>query len=199
MLADELDVYSGQGNQCMNDNIWEIQELYKNVEQKKESNKERVEDKEVILIRPYKISESTLSTTKLSFIDDEVDNLIKYIKFIYSLTQTKLFKPLPHYQSLWFRRKQDSDFWKEVVTVLVDNKHNTKTLQNGYPITMFQRELPHEPYFITINNWDQVIIRPNKKMVAIYMVGELEVLIWFIRIWMLKTGYCYNQCLIDTT
>jgi len=68
----------------VDDNIQEIQELYKNEEQKRESNKGGVvEDKEVILIKPYKISESTSSTTKKSsFIDNEVDNLIKYMKFI---------------------------------------------------------------------------------------------------------------------
>jgi len=63
------------------------------------------------------------------------------------------------------------------VTVLVDNKHNTKTSQNSYLITMFQEGLLHEPYFIVIDNQGQVIIGPNKKMVAIYIVGELKVLI----------------------
>jgi len=38
-----------------------------------------VEDEEVILIKPYKVSGSTSSLTKLSFIDNEVDNLMKYI------------------------------------------------------------------------------------------------------------------------
>ena len=42
---------------------------------------------------------------------------------------------------------------------------------------MFQRGPPHEPYFIAINNWEQVIIGPNKKMVATYVIGELEVLV----------------------
>ena len=36
------------------------------MEQKKESNKERVEDEEVILIKPYEISEFILLTTKLT-------------------------------------------------------------------------------------------------------------------------------------
>ena len=61
MLADELDAYSGQRNQYVDDNIREIQDLYKDRKQKKESNKERLEDKEVILIKPYKVSKSTLS------------------------------------------------------------------------------------------------------------------------------------------
>ena len=42
---------------------------------------------------------------------------------------------------------------------------------------MYQGRPPHKLYFIAINNQDQVIIRPNKKTVATYVVGELEVLI----------------------
>ena len=34
--------------------------------QKKKSNKERIKDEEVILIKPYEVSESTLSTMKLT-------------------------------------------------------------------------------------------------------------------------------------
>ena len=80
-LADELDTYSRRENQYVNDNIKKVQELYKDMEQKKESSKGRVEDKEVILIKLYEVS-SSLSTTKSSFIDNEVNNLIKYMKFI---------------------------------------------------------------------------------------------------------------------
>ncbi len=66
----------------MEDNIWEIQDLYKDEENKVESRRERVEEEEkVILIRPYEVLELTLSTTKSSFIN-EVNNLMKYIKFV---------------------------------------------------------------------------------------------------------------------
>jgi len=59
----------------------------------------------------------------------------------------------------------------------VENKYNTETLRNGYPINMFQGGPLYEPYFIAIDNQEQVIIGPNKKMVAIYIVRELEVLV----------------------
>jgi len=36
---------------------------------------------EVILIKPYEVDES-ISMTKFSFINNEVENLIKYMKFI---------------------------------------------------------------------------------------------------------------------
>jgi len=68
-------------------------------------------------------------------------------------------------------------FWKEVAIVFVEQKHNTETARNGYQITMFHRGPPHEPYFIVIDNREQVIIGSSKKIVATYVVGELEVLI----------------------
>jgi len=61
--------------------------------------------------------------------------------------------------------------------MLVDNKHNLETLKNRYPIRMFQEGPPHELFFIAINNQGQIIIGSNKKTVAIYVVGELEVLV----------------------
>jgi len=42
---------------------------------------------------------------------------------------------------------------------------------------MYQGGPPHEPYFIAIDNQEQVIIGPTKKIVATHVVGELEVLI----------------------
>ena len=64
MLADELDAYSRQENQYVDNNIRKIQDLYKDREKKKESNKGRVENKKVILIKLYKVSKSTLSMMK---------------------------------------------------------------------------------------------------------------------------------------
>jgi len=42
---------------------------------------------------------------------------------------------------------------------------------------MFQGGSPHEPYFIAIDNMEQIIIGPNKKIVATYIVGELAVMV----------------------
>jgi len=42
---------------------------------------------------------------------------------------------------------------------------------------MYQGGPPHEPYFIAIDNKDQIIIVSSKKIVATYVVGELEVLV----------------------
>jgi len=174
MLANKLDYYKEKGSKYMDDNIWEIQELYMDEETKKKEGK--VEDEEVILIKLYKVS-TTTSLLLTSFITDEVKNLFKYMKFVQSPTQTRLFKPPLHYQSLKSRGEQDPIFWKEVATAFVDQKHNTETARNGYQIPMFQGGPPHEPYFIAINNREQIIIGPSKKIVATHVVGELEVLI----------------------
>ena len=174
MLANELDQYRGKGNQYVDKNIQEIQDLYIE-EEIQDKEKERVEE-EVILIKPYEISELS-STKSSSFINKEIDNLLKHMKFVKSPTQTRIFQPSPHYQSLQSRGEQDSDFWKEIATALVDNENNMKTLRNKITIKMFQGGPPHEPFFIAIDNRDQVIIGPNKKTVTMYVVGELEILI----------------------
>jgi len=137
----------------------------------------QIEDKEVILIKPYEVSTTISSSSKTSFITDKVENLLKYMKFVRSPTQTRLFKPPLHYQSLKSRGEQDPMFWKEVTTAFMDQKHNTETARNGYQIPMFQEGPLYELYFITIDNREQIIIGPSKKIVATHVVGELEVLI----------------------
>ena len=91
MLAKELDRYKGRGNSYVDENIQEIQELYMNEEyQKKE--KGRIEEEEVISIKPYKIFSLTSSLTRSSsFTSEEVDNLLKYMKFIKTPIQTRIF------------------------------------------------------------------------------------------------------------
>ena len=78
-LADELNRYKGKGNSYVEANIQEIQELYMDEETKREEG--RVEDEEVILIKPYKVSTAT-SSSSMSFIIDEVKHLLKYMKFV---------------------------------------------------------------------------------------------------------------------
>ena len=82
MLANELDEYKERGNSYIDENIQEIQELYTNEGQQKKE-KERIEEEEVILIKPYDIS-SLMSSSSSSFANEKVNNLLKYIKFIKS-------------------------------------------------------------------------------------------------------------------
>ena len=64
-----------------------------------------------------------------------------------------------------------------MATAFLEKKYNMNTARNGYQIHMFQGGPLHKPYFIAINNRDQVIIGPSKKIVATHVVGELEVLV----------------------
>jgi len=91
MLANELDRYKGRENSYMDKNIQEIQELYMNEEyQKKEEG--RIEEEGVISIKPYKISSLTSSLTRSSsFTSEKVNNLFKYMKFIKTPIQTRIF------------------------------------------------------------------------------------------------------------
>jgi len=78
-----------------------------------EGNKEEkgiIEDKEVILVKPYEVSTTTSSLSRTSFIMDEVKNLLKYMKFVRTPSQTRIFRPSPHYQSLKSRGEQDPTF-----------------------------------------------------------------------------------------
>ena len=90
----------------MEDNIKEIQELYTN----KEINQGTVKNKEVILVQPYQVASTTISLSSSSFISDEIDNLEKYMKFMKTPSQTRIFQPPPHYHSLKSRGEQDPNF-----------------------------------------------------------------------------------------
>ena len=89
MLANKLNRYKGRGNSYVDENIQEIQDLYIDEKQQKKG-KEIEEEEKVILIKPYKVSES-ISTKSSSFIDKEIDNLLKHMKFVKSPTQTRIF------------------------------------------------------------------------------------------------------------
>ena len=175
-LANELDDYKGKGNKYVDENIKEIQELYRDKNLKRKQG--TIQDEEVVLFKPYKTTKSTTSKTmEMSFIQEEIKNLEQYVKFIQAPTKTKIFQLPPYYILLHSREEQDPDCWKEIATAFMEEKHNTETTRNGYPIMLYQGGLPHEPYFIAIDNHGRAIIRPNKKSVTIHIVGELEVLV----------------------
>ena len=120
MLADKLDYYKGKGNDYVDSNIKEIQELY--MEEEKKEEKGTIENKEVILVCPYKVLSTTTSSSRTSFITDKIENLVKYMKFVKTLSQTRIFRLLPYYQSLKSREEQDPAFWKEIATAFLNRK-----------------------------------------------------------------------------
>jgi len=65
ILADELNQYKGKGDRYVKENIQEIQELY--IEEGNKEEKGVIEDKEVILVKLYKVSMTTSSSSKYKF------------------------------------------------------------------------------------------------------------------------------------
>jgi len=108
MLANELDHYKGKGNNYVDSNIKEIQELY--MEEEKKEEKGTIENEEVILVCPYEVSSTITSLSRTSFITDKIENLAKYMKFVKTPSQTRIFRPPPYYQSLKSRGEQDPAF-----------------------------------------------------------------------------------------
>ena len=91
----------------------------------------RVEDEEIILVKPYEVS-TTTSLSSTSFITDEVEHLLKHMKFVRTPSQTRLFKPPPHYQSLKSREENNPIFWKEIAAAFMESKYNTDTARNRH-------------------------------------------------------------------
>ena len=89
MLANELDHYKRKGNDYVDSNIKEIQELY--MEEEKKEEKGIIENDKIILVRPYEVSSITTSSSRTSFITDEIENLAKYMKFVKTPSQTRIF------------------------------------------------------------------------------------------------------------
>jgi len=89
MLADELDQYKGKDNKYVEDNIKEIQKLYTNEEIKQAQG--TIENDEVILVQPYQVESTTTSSSSTSFISDKINNLEKYMNFVKTPSQTRIF------------------------------------------------------------------------------------------------------------
>ena len=63
-----------------------------------------------------------------------------------------------------------------MATTFVELKYNIDTSRNGYHIKIFQGDPLYEPYFVAIDNMEQVIIGSSKKIVATHIIRELVVL-----------------------
>ena len=88
LLVDELDNCKEQGSKYTEGYIREIQDTYKQDNQKMkkliENNKRQAQEEEIFLYKPYDIASSRPKTPKSTFIQDEIDNLEKYMKYIQS-------------------------------------------------------------------------------------------------------------------
>lgn len=116
------------------------------------------------------------------FIQDEINNLDKYMKYIQAPVKMMQFYPPPHYKSLKPQVEQDKQYWNEITVAFLEQKHNANMMRKGFPIEMYMVSLPHELYFITLTLQDQIIVGPTKKLVTTYMIGDLVLLDQFIGI-----------------
>ena len=83
----------------------------------KEKQKEnKIQHKKVLLYKPYNVL-SKLNNPKNpepTFIQDKINNLEKYIKFLQAPVKTIPFYLPLHYKSLQPNGEQDEQYWKEV-------------------------------------------------------------------------------------
>ena len=57
--------------------------------------------------------------------------------------------------------------------MFLEKKHNLNTTRKGFSIKMYMEGPSHEPYFIVLTLWEQIIIEPMKKLVTTYVVRDL--------------------------
>jgi len=62
-----------------------------------------------------------------TFVQDKVNNLEKYMKFLQALVKTILFYQLPYYKFLQLNEEKDEQYWKEVTIKFLKQKHNADT------------------------------------------------------------------------
>ena len=93
-----------------------------------------------------------------------------------ALINTTLFYLPPHYKSLRPQEEQDKQYQKKIAVAFLKKKHNADITRKGFSIKMYTRGLSHEPYFIVLILQKQIIIESMKKLVAIYIVGDLALL-----------------------
>jgi len=103
LLVDKLDNYKGKGNKYAKEYIKEIQDTYKQedmvVKMPQNINKKNKEE-EVFLYKPYNVDKPRLKTSKPHFIQDKINNLDKYMKYMQSPVKTMPFYPPPYYKSI---------------------------------------------------------------------------------------------------
>ena len=111
LLANEFNRCKDKENAYADNYTIEIQKAYQNKYQElkqpeivdKGKQKEgRVQDEEVFLYKPYDISSksSKPKTPKFTFIQDEVNNLDKFMKMVQEPVKTMLFYSSLYYKSL---------------------------------------------------------------------------------------------------
>ena len=71
-------------------------------------------------------------TPEPRFIQDKIDNLDKYMKFIQLPVKTMLFYLPLYYKSLKPQGKQDEQYWNEIAVAFLEKNYNTDPDQNVF-------------------------------------------------------------------
>ena len=100
----------------------------------------------------------------------------KFTKLLQAPVKTTPFYLPPYYKSLQPNREKDKQYWKEIAIEFLKQKHNADITKCEFPIKMYMKGLLYELYFITIILQGEIIIGPTKKLVALYIVGNLALL-----------------------
>ena len=116
MLVNELDNCKEKGNKYAEEYIKEIQDVYRQEDivmktsQTIDKGKQRVEKEGVFLYKPYDVDKLRPKTPKPHFIQNEINNLDKYMKYMQSPIKTVPFYPLPYYKSIQPQTEQNEQY-----------------------------------------------------------------------------------------
>ena len=129
----------------------------------------------MFLYKPYNILlKASISDPRI--MQEEGNNLEKVLQTLQALTETTIFFPPEYHKTIYQEGEINPLYWKEIVVEFIKQKHNADTSYQGFPIKIFIEGPPHKPFFIVLTLWEILVIGPTKKLVAIYVVGDLAFL-----------------------
>jgi len=86
------------------------------------------------------------------------------------------FTPSSYYKTIQANGKKNRIYWNDITYQFLQQKHNADTSCQGIPIKTYTGGPSYELFFIADSVQRQLIIEPTKKMVAIYVVGDLTLM-----------------------
>ena len=106
LLVDKLDSCKGKRNKYAKEHIKKIQNAYKQEDlviktaQIINKGKQQVQNEEILFYKPYNVDKPRSKTPEPTFIQDNIENLEKYMKYMQLLVKTMPFYPLSYYKSI---------------------------------------------------------------------------------------------------
>ena len=134
-----------------------------------------VQDKGIFLHKPYDILSKASTPTILepSLIQKEIDNLKKVLRILQAPKKMIPFLSPDYYRVILQGEEMNSQYWKKIIDKFIKQKHNSDTSRWEFPIKIYTRRPSYKPFFIILILWRTLVIKPTKKLVATYIVGDL--------------------------